>query len=237
MKHNEQLGISNDLIQQIALDNGFQLKDQPDGTKDLHPYVYNFARSLVRITRPNVSLPHAVKINVASNPPDYDVVQSSLFSAGGTWNSGRTDYFVDYMPYLYISEYGTLTQGDNLDWFEDYEAKEVTLQELITLLENGQSLRNKQKSITEWSDQTFGDKSPLQIATRMNNEVAELLTGLANKPDAIEHHAGECADVLIMLLQVAEKLGVDIEAELDRKMHVNRNRKWAVNAAGKAQHV
>lgn len=151
--------VTDELIKGEALDSGFILKEQADGTKIIPAYVYDCAHSLTDLARP------------------------------------------------------------------------------VTIVDNQQDLRGKQKSITEWSDQTFGDKSPLQIATRMNNEVAELLTGLANKPDAIEHHAGECADVLIMLLQVAEKLGVDIEAELDRKMHVNRNRKWAVNAAGKAQHV
>ncbi len=35
-------------IKRIALDNGFKLKKQEDGTMDLNPYVYDFARALVR---------------------------------------------------------------------------------------------------------------------------------------------------------------------------------------------
>ena len=36
----------NDQIKEIALANGFKLKEQPDGTQDLNPYVYEFARAL-----------------------------------------------------------------------------------------------------------------------------------------------------------------------------------------------
>lgn len=39
--------MTNDKIKEIALANGFKLKQQPDGTQDLNPYVYEFARALV----------------------------------------------------------------------------------------------------------------------------------------------------------------------------------------------
>lgn len=35
-------------IKQIALANGFKLKEQPDGSIDLNPYVYDFAEALLR---------------------------------------------------------------------------------------------------------------------------------------------------------------------------------------------
>ena len=35
-------------IKQIALANGFKLKEQPDGSMDLNPYVYDFAEALLR---------------------------------------------------------------------------------------------------------------------------------------------------------------------------------------------
>ena len=31
-------------IKELALENGFNLKEQPDGTLDLNPYVYDFCR-------------------------------------------------------------------------------------------------------------------------------------------------------------------------------------------------
>ena len=35
-------------IKAIALNAGFALKVQPDGREDLHPYVYEFAESLIK---------------------------------------------------------------------------------------------------------------------------------------------------------------------------------------------
>lgn len=40
--------ITNEEIQKIALDNGFTTRRQPDGSIDLNPYVYDFARALLR---------------------------------------------------------------------------------------------------------------------------------------------------------------------------------------------
>ena len=39
--------MTNEQIKEIALANSFKLKEQPDGTKDLNPYVYEFARALI----------------------------------------------------------------------------------------------------------------------------------------------------------------------------------------------
>jgi hypothetical protein len=39
--------ITNEQIQELALDNGFKLKEQPNGTLELNPYVYEFARALL----------------------------------------------------------------------------------------------------------------------------------------------------------------------------------------------
>lgn len=38
-------------IKKVALDNGFKLKEQPDGSEDLNPYVYKFARALINIVK------------------------------------------------------------------------------------------------------------------------------------------------------------------------------------------
>ncbi len=35
-------------IKQLALDNGFKLKEQPNGEMDLNPYVYHFAEALIK---------------------------------------------------------------------------------------------------------------------------------------------------------------------------------------------
>ena len=39
--------MTNEQIKHLALQNGFKLKEQPDGTMDLNPYVYDFAVALL----------------------------------------------------------------------------------------------------------------------------------------------------------------------------------------------
>ena len=40
--------MTNDQIKEIALANGFKLKERPSGEMDLNPYVYEFAKALLR---------------------------------------------------------------------------------------------------------------------------------------------------------------------------------------------
>ena len=80
----------------------------------------------------------------------------------------------------------------------------------------------------------------------MNVEVAELIAGLATvatvpvaemDPELVQELQKECADVFIMLAQVAEKLNVDLPTVVNYKMDVNRNRAWGRSPTGKMQHV
>ena len=41
-------------IKELALRTGFKLKEQPDGSMDLNPYVYEFAHALIEQTTINV---------------------------------------------------------------------------------------------------------------------------------------------------------------------------------------
>lgn len=95
-----------------------------------------------------------------------------------------------------------------------------------------------QKTITEWADATFGySQTNLRMAARANEEMAELLRVLAANDEAHEKAAEEVADVFIVLYRLADYLGVDIHAEIDRKMAVNRRRQWKVDATGHGYHV
>ena len=44
-----------DVIKRIALDAGFELKDLPDGSKGLRPYVFEFAQALLAAERQAVA--------------------------------------------------------------------------------------------------------------------------------------------------------------------------------------
>ena len=41
--------MNNEQIKEIALANGFKLKEQPNGEVDLNPYVYKFSRELLKV--------------------------------------------------------------------------------------------------------------------------------------------------------------------------------------------
>lgn len=91
-----------------------------------------------------------------------------------------------------------------------------------------------QGEITAWANHTFGDNPALEIAIRLNVEMAELLTALMNGD--IEGAQEECADVEIMLRQVAQKLNMNLNHRVNGKMVINVRRKWSKQKNGKMQH-
>lgn len=106
-----------------------------------------------------------------------------------------------------------------------------------------------QDTIAAWAIATFGQPVSVHIlAERANKEMLKLLraTNLAARPGAIEtpveakefavEIAGECADVLIVLYQIAEQCGIDLHGAVDQKMNINRSRKWSVAGNGTGQH-
>lgn len=106
-----------------------------------------------------------------------------------------------------------------------------------------------QSSITQWGLDTFGPTHPAAVAKRMSKEVAELLALFEQvghewdgkkqvripveklDPELLQKMHLECADVGIMLLQIAELLQVDINVIIDFKMGINRGRRWAYDPA------
>lgn len=96
-------------------------------------------------------------------------------------------------------------------------------------------MRWDQTRITEWATKTFGEPKggPREVAVRAK-EMAELLSALENGETEVA--LKECADVMIVLLQVMERLGGDAETEIDLKMDINEKRSWAKAADGSYQH-
>jgi len=103
------------------------------------------------------------------------------------------------------------------------------------------------ETITAWANEQFGALPPLTTAARMNMEVAELLATLNNgrevseySPEEAEtyrqHAIDECADIYIMLAQVACALRGDLRTAVNQKMEVNRRRVWKQTKNGTFQH-
>ena len=112
-----------------------------------------------------------------------------------------------------------------------------------------------QKSIAEWRRSVFGRAPWRHVLGRFLEEVAETcelagcdragaqvaraateleVTGLEGTPEGL---ADELADLLVLLYGVAEEAGVDLQAALDEKMSVNRERRWRVDGPGLGHHV
>ena len=81
------------------------------------------------------------------------------------------------------------------------------------------------ESINEWCDSTFGPATIPQIIARAKEEFEEL-----EAPDA--DHAIEAADVVICLCRVP-----GFAEALQRKMAINRNRKWRLTGNGTGYHI
>ncbi len=95
-------------------------------------------------------------------------------------------------------------------------------------------MKELQKSINEWTVNTFGDGTALSQALRANIELGELIIALAN--GKIEEAKKEIADVEILILDTAELLKVDLEKAVNDKMKINRSRKQIQLPNGRWQH-
>jgi len=88
---------------------------------------------------------------------------------------------------------------------------------------NSDPLSPMTNSVVEWVSGILPGRHPMSTTIKMVEEVSELM-------DAIFTGGGnvgeECADVLILLLDVAHLKGVDLSREFEAKMSINRNRRW-----------
>ena len=94
-----------------------------------------------------------------------------------------------------------------------------------------------QQKVLKFSEDRFGEQSAMDIAVRGNKEMSELLSSLCNGLVSNKDVAFECADIVIFMMQIAEKVGYDLLETVDEKMDINEGRKWKRNADGSFQHV
>lgn len=93
-----------------------------------------------------------------------------------------------------------------------------------------------QKSITLWGEETFGPAvNPAVLVARARMEMDELMEAVEAGDQA--EAALEAADVFILLYRVATVCGFDINEAVDRKMAINRARKWARKGDGTGSHI
>ena len=77
--------------------------------------------------------------------------------------------------------------------------------------------------VVEWISVIIPDRDPMNTAIKMAEEVAELQHSIyVNDGDAGQ----ELADVLILLVDVSFLLGINLADEFNKKMEINKNRRW-----------
>lgn len=97
--------------------------------------------------------------------------------------------------------------------------------------------RETSASIAQWQRETFGEakdnRSSYLRAEREMFELFEMLSANDSDPKAVE----EIADVTIVMSRIVAAHGKDLQEEIDRKMAINRARKWQLTGDGHGQHV
>lgn len=90
-----------------------------------------------------------------------------------------------------------------------------------------------QHSVGTWGRKTFGAQSLAEIARLAANEMSELRAALEADPECrLESTQAEAADVLLFLYRLAHEAGFSLMTAGDRKMKVNRTRRWTRNEDG-----
>jgi NTP pyrophosphatase (non-canonical NTP hydrolase) len=85
----------------------------------------------------------------------------------------------------------------------------------------GADIRQLQERITRWADSKFPQRTTADILLKLYEEVGEY----ARDPRA----ALEMGDIMILLLDVASKNGIDVHAAIEAKMDINETRDWRVD--------
>ena len=128
--------------------------------------------------------------------------------------------------------------------------EEATKEQLVSIIEDGLTLGwietgETQKSISKWADETFGPAPNLRrMAVRCAEEMQEfilyatrLYTSIGPSTEDEEHLIKEAADVVITLFRLARNMGFDLLDEVDKKMAINRKRRWKLDGTGHGYHI
>ena len=93
-----------------------------------------------------------------------------------------------------------------------------------------------QRSISEWASVTFGNPVSARAASRAIEEMEEFVRAY-EKDFGEEELLEEAADIVICLYVFASSAGFDLHDAIDRKMRINRRRKWRKNGDGTGYHI
>ena len=94
----------------------------------------------------------------------------------------------------------------------------------------GADIRQLQDRVTRWADSNFPQRTTKDILLKLYEEIGEY----CRNPKA----ALEMGDIMILLLDVAHKNGIDVHRAIEEKMDINESRQWRVDEnTGIMRHV
>lgn len=94
----------------------------------------------------------------------------------------------------------------------------------------GADIRQLQDRVTRWADANFPQRTTKDILLKLYEEIGEYCR---NPQSALE-----MGDIMILLLDVAYKNGIDVHRAIETKMDINEERQWRVDEnTGIMRHV
>lgn len=95
----------------------------------------------------------------------------------------------------------------------------------------GQSVACLQKSISDWADEQFPERTITNALSKLvMEEIPEYLTS--------QHDPMELADIAILVFDIAHLAGIDLGEAVSVKMGINRKRQWVIDKeTGLMKHV
>lgn len=93
------------------------------------------------------------------------------------------------------------------------------------------SIAELQAEIAAWADSIHPTRTPISVISKLLEELAELIAS-EKMSDPLE-----LADIFILSLDLAHLQQVDLSDAIQRKLEINRNRRWRREDNGRLQHI
>lgn len=92
-----------------------------------------------------------------------------------------------------------------------------------------------QSQVREWITGILPSRNPTKTCIKLVTESAELLDAISSGHTGVDSQE-EVADILILLVDISDQLGIDMVSAFNAKMEKNRKREWMVNN-GSLSHI
>ena len=91
-----------------------------------------------------------------------------------------------------------------------------------------------QSTIGQWGRETLGPITDYEVACK---RIAVECLEAADAARTGQPIGPELADIAIIVMNIAEQAGIDLQTEIDAKMAINRARTWVKDGRGNGQHA